>query len=106
MHHSERSVARCPAGIYYFLKWEPLPQPARPTTAAQPPLCAHDTPNLPSAMQTTAAVAAAAFTPAAADRPMDRYVVRPAGVLADILGAAEFREDELLLKLRELGLIT
>ena len=57
-------------------------------------------------MQTTAAVAAAAFTPAAADRPMDRYVVRPAGVLADILGAAEFREDELLLKLRELGLIT
>jgi hypothetical protein len=43
---------------------------------------------------------------AAADLHPDRYVVRPAGVLADLLGAAEFGEDELLLRLRELGLIT
>ena len=49
-----------------------------------------------------------AATPAAtaADRPPDRYVVRPAGVLAELLGAAELGEDELLLRLRELGLIT
>jgi hypothetical protein len=50
-----------------------------------------------------AAITAAAAT---ADRPPDRYVVRPAGVLAEILGAADFGEDELLLRLRELGLIT
>jgi hypothetical protein len=49
---------------------------------------------------------AAATNPAAADRPPDRYIVRPAGVLADIMGAAELGEDELLLRLRELGLIT
>jgi hypothetical protein len=55
-------------------------------------------------MQAPAAAAAAA-TPAAADRPPDRYIVRPAGVLADILGAADLGEDELLLRLRELGLI-
>ena len=55
-----------------------------------------------SAMQAPTANPAAA----AADRPPDRYVVRPAGVLADILGAAEIGEDELLLRLRELGLIT
>jgi hypothetical protein len=42
----------------------------------------------------------------AAERPPDRYVVRPAGVLAELLGAAELVEDELLLRLRELGLIT
>jgi hypothetical protein len=36
----------------------------------------------------------------------DRYVVRPAGVLAEIIGAAELGEDELLGRLRELGLIT
>jgi hypothetical protein len=42
----------------------------------------------------------------AADRPPVRYVVRPAGVLADLLGAVEVGEDELLLRLRELGLIT
>jgi hypothetical protein len=47
-------------------------------------------------------------TPAttAAERRPDRYVVRPAGVLAELLGAAELGEDELLLRLRELGLIT
>ena len=49
---------------------------------------------------------AAGAKAAAADRPPDRYVVRPAGVLADILGSAEFGEAELLLRLRELGLIT
>ena len=32
--------------------------------------------------------------------------MRPLGVLAELLGAAEFGEDELLLRLRELGLIT
>jgi len=42
----------------------------------------------------------------AVGRPPDRYVVRPAGVLAEFLGAAELGEDELLLRLRELGLIT
>jgi hypothetical protein len=42
---------------------------------------------------------------AAADRPPDRYVVRPAGVLAELLGAADLGEDELLLRLRALGLI-
>jgi len=47
----------------------------------------------------------AAVPAAAADRPPDCYVVRPTGVLADLLGAAELREDELLLRLRELGLI-
>jgi len=58
-------------------------------------------------MQAPAAAAAAATaTTAAADRPPDRYVARPAGVLAEILGAAELGEDELLLWLRELGLIT
>jgi len=51
-------------------------------------------------MQTLAAVTAAT---AAADRPPDRYVVRPAGVLADLLGAAELGEDELLLRLGSLG---
>jgi hypothetical protein len=49
---------------------------------------------------------APAITPAAADRPADRYVVRPGGVLAEILGAADMGEDELLLRLLELGLIT
>jgi len=53
-------------------------------------------------MQTSAATPAAAV----ADRPSERYVVRPAGVLADLLGAADVGEDELLLRLRELGLIT
>jgi len=49
-------------------------------------------------MQTPAAAAAAA------ERPPDRYFVRPAGVLAEILGAADFGEDELLLRMRrELG---
>jgi len=48
-------------------------------------------------------VAAAA---AAATRRPGSYVVRPAGVLAELLGAAELGEDELLLRLRELGLIT
>jgi len=43
---------------------------------------------------------------AAADRPPDRYVVRPAGVLAELLGSADVGEEELLLRLRELGLIT
>jgi hypothetical protein len=51
----------------------------------------------------TAPVAAAAT---AADQRPDRYVVRPAGVLVELLGAAELGEDELLLRLRELGLIT
>jgi hypothetical protein len=49
---------------------------------------------------------AAATAAAAADHTSDRYVVRPAGVLADLLGAAELGEDKLLLRLRELGLIT
>jgi len=51
---------------------------------------------------------APAATPAASavDRPPDGHVVRPAGVLADLLGAAELGEDELLLRLRQLGLIT
>jgi hypothetical protein len=50
---------------------------------------------------------AAAPTAAAADRPPDRYIVRPAGVLAELLGgAAELGEDELMLRLRKLGLIT
>jgi hypothetical protein len=50
---------------------------------------------------------AAVTAPAgAADRPPDRYVVRPAGVLAERLGAAELGEDALLLRLQELGLIT
>ena len=53
-------------------------------------------------MQTPTAAAAAA----AADHPPARYIVRPAGVLAELLGAAELGEDELLLRLRELGLIT
>jgi hypothetical protein len=35
----------------------------------------------------------------------DRYVVRPAGVLAELLGTAEMGEDEMLLELREAGLI-
>ena len=39
-------------------------------------------------------------------RPPDSYVVRPAGVLADLLGDSECGEDELLLKMREAGLIT
>ena len=53
------------------------------------------------------APSAAVTTPAAAaDPPPDRYVVRPAGVLAELLGPAELGEDELLLRLRELGLIT
>jgi hypothetical protein len=43
---------------------------------------------------------------AGADLPPGRHVVRPAGVLAELLGAAELGEDELLLRLRELGLIT
>jgi hypothetical protein len=43
---------------------------------------------------------------AAANLLPDRYVVRPAGVLAELLGAAELGEDELLLRLQELGLIT
>jgi hypothetical protein len=41
----------------------------------------------------------------AAERPPDRYLVRPAGVLAEILGAEDFGEAELLLRLREAGLI-
>jgi len=49
---------------------------------------------------------AAVLDASAADRPPDRYVVRPAGMLADILGAADLGEEELLLTLRELGLIT
>jgi hypothetical protein len=57
-------------------------------------------------MQAPAVPTAAPAAAADADRPPDRYVVRPAGVLADILGAAEIGEDELLLRLRELGLIT
>jgi len=50
--------------------------------------------------------AAAAAATAAGDRSPDCYVVRPSGVLAEILGAAELGEDELLLRLRELELIT
>jgi hypothetical protein len=38
-------------------------------------------------------------------RVPDRYFVRPAGVLAELLGESEIGEDELLLKMRELGLI-
>ena len=34
-----------------------------------------------------------------------RHVVRPEGVLADLLGESEIGEDELLLRLQELGLI-
>jgi hypothetical protein len=49
-------------------------------------------------MQPPAAAECSAHAP-------DRYVVRPAGVLAEILGAAEIWEDELLLKLRAAGLI-
>jgi len=52
-------------------------------------------------MQSPAATAAAA----AAEHPPDRYVVRPVGVLAEILGAADLGEDELLVRLREAGLI-
>jgi len=62
---------------------------------------------LSSAMQThDPATPAADAAVAAAERPPDRYFVRPAGVLADLLGAAELGEGELLLRLRELGLIT
>jgi hypothetical protein len=43
---------------------------------------------------------------AAADLPPDCYVVRPTGVLAELLGAAELGEDQLLPRLWELGLIT
>ena len=57
-------------------------------------------------MQAPAAPAAAAAAIAAADRSQDRHVARSAGALADILGAAEIGEDELLLRLRELGLVT
>jgi len=64
---------------------------------------AHATSYLLSAVQTPVPSPAAA---AAADRPPDRYVVRPASVVAELLGAAELGEDELLLRLRELGLIT
>jgi len=60
------------------------------------------TPNVTHA----AAAAASSAAAAAADRPPDRYVVRPTGVLADLLGAADLGEDELLLRLRELELIT
>jgi hypothetical protein len=52
------------------------------------------------------ATPAAAAVAAAADRPPDRFFVRPTGVLAELLGAAELGEGELLLRLRELGLIT
>ena len=55
---------------------------------------------------TLAGAAGAKAAAAAADRPPDRYVVRPAGVLAESMGAADMGEDELLLRLRELGLIT
>jgi hypothetical protein len=48
---------------------------------------------------------APASTDTAVERPPDRYVVRPAGVLAEILGAADLGEDELIPRLRELGLI-
>jgi len=57
-------------------------------------------------MHAPAAPVAAGTAAAAADRPTDRYVVRPAGVLADLLKAADLGENELLLRLRELGLIT
>ena len=39
---------------------------------------------------------ASADAAAAADRPPDRYLVRPAGVLAELLGDSEIGEDELL----------
>ena len=58
-------------------------------------------------MQSPAATAAnaAAAAAAAGTPPPNTYVVRPAGVLADLLGgSAELGQDELLLKLRELGL--
>ena len=42
---------------------------------------------------------------AAIERPPDRHLVRPAGVLAEMLADSELGEDELLLKLREAGLI-
>jgi hypothetical protein len=60
------------------------------------------TPPLSSPMQTPVAAPVAAAT----ERSLDCYVVRPAGVLAEILGAVELGEDELLIRLRELGLIT
>jgi hypothetical protein len=53
-----------------------------------------------SDMQAPASAAAAA-----AERPPDRYVVRPMGALAEILGVVDLGEDELLVKLREAGLI-
>ena len=72
---------------------------ASTTPAPQPPhdnaRRAHADLTLPAAMHSPAV---------AAERPPDRYVVRPAGVLAELLGAAELVEDELLLRLRELGL--
>ena len=43
---------------------------------------------------------------AAADRPPGRYVVCPAGVLVELLVAVELGGDELLLRLRKLGLMT
>ena len=57
-------------------------------------------------MQTPAPATSSAAPAPATHRPPDRYVVRPAGVLADLLGAAELGEDELLLRLGDLGLIT
>jgi len=76
----------------------PHPRSPQPPHNRHPPRGPHSI--FTFAMQTLAAVTAAT---AAADRPPDRYVVRPAGVLADLLGAAELGEDELLLRLGSLG---
>jgi hypothetical protein len=56
-------------------------------------------------MQAPATPAVACTAATDVDRPPDRYIVRPAGVLAKLLGDSEIGEDELLLKLREAGLI-
>ena len=45
------------------------------------------------AMQLPTAAECSAYAP-------DRYVVRPAGVLAELLGDCAMGEDELLLKMR------
>jgi len=100
---AKRSVATSPAG-HLRLSEESLLLPRTPHNHRRR---ATRTPYLPSVMQAPVPIpAAAAAAATAADHPPDRYVVRPAGVLAELLGAAELGEDELLLRLRELGLIT
>ena len=103
---AKRSVATSPADHFAFEVCEERSgSPTRtPHNHCTTPAAAPTPLQLPFAMQSPAATDPP--TAAAADRPPDRYVVRPAGVLADLLGAAELGEDELLLRLRELGLIT